>query len=754
MEKNNIIFKDSEILRHKIGNCLLPQMKATDYFLGYAIYDFPFVVEEYTGETLFSEKISPLEQAIVGILSIDESDSIERIGTILGLNVIQDKAEYEILSASINMLRRHNVIEGDDSLYSLTEEGKVFAHEGKRQEKETYKFKLWRSKEYPTFASFKDELDAANIFEDDVCDVSSEQVDIEIIRTIAEQQAPKVHNPLDERILKSAEVIKSSSYRYQLYVCFFKNVITSEVNVLVYDDSKNCVLQDFSNLIEKDEFLKARLFDCIEESVYIPEGEPVKDIEKIDRIEDTKIEIEVQDGETIQKLHKRALYDEIAFENELNQIFSSDHPDEIWLISPWIGYFFVQCRVPMIEQALKDGTKVFIAYSKNDPRDKRHPEMVHPLAQKEIDRLKHDYPLFFCVELPKVFHTKNVLEIKGNQVIMFSGSFNILSFAIQKSHKIIRGEQMAFVNPQKAKSEYKAYIDLFTSLYVKSYKSMLSSKDSISVAELEDNKLKFFLQKTSLSSEVSDLLDEIDDKIAEIQKEDWSIGVADLQRIVSPLLARGTINNEDKKYLRNKISLYEESAKALDLDDELLSLLSKLHQHIEDLTISNDAESVLESNGNSTTYINEDYEEAIINMRKELGSKTISSKNLDSARNIFRNGTLSNENQVLRYLVSLNLILQAIRKKKEKVITFADINKGIVNLIEKAENKFLNLSIFIIEDSTFFDLFGIQLSFWKIPHTNKTKDIIARRTNIVSDDKRLNLHNYADELFSLVFKRN
>ena len=115
----------------------------------------------------------------------------------------------------------------------------------------------------------------------------------------------------------------------------------------------------------------------------------------------------------------------------------------------------------MIEKALKGGSKVFIAFSKKDPRDNNHSEMVNPQAQKEIDRLSETYSGFYCVELPKIFHTKNVLEIKGDQVIMFSGSFNILSFAIQKSHKIIRGEQMAYVNPQKARSEYWAYVDLF-----------------------------------------------------------------------------------------------------------------------------------------------------------------------------------------------------------------------------------------------------------------------------------------------------
>ena len=276
MEQKNII-QDNELLVHKIGNCISSSLKSTDYFVGYAPFSFQFVIEEFKGETLFSEKITPIEQAIVGILTIDETASIEKIGTILGFNVIQDVAEYNILSETINLLLRHKVIEGDDSMYCLTEEGKVFASEGKRPEKKSYNFKLWYSKEYPQFTSLKDILDTDNIVEDDQSS-SDASVELDIIRSLAAKQAPKVHNPADERLLSKAELVNSSSYKYTLYVCFIRDVFTGDVKTIAYDKSQDKILDEFSDFIDKNDALKAQLFDSIVESVYIPEEAQVNEL--------------------------------------------------------------------------------------------------------------------------------------------------------------------------------------------------------------------------------------------------------------------------------------------------------------------------------------------------------------------------------------------------------------------------------------------------------------------------------------------
>lgn len=748
MEKKTNI-PDSELLVHKIGNCISASLKPTDYFVGYAPFFFQFVIEEYKGETLFSEKITPIEQAIVGILTIDETASIEKIGTVLGFNVMQDVAEYNILSDAIKLLIRHKVIAGDDSMYCLTEEGKVFATEGKRPEKDTYNFKLWYSKTYPQITSLKEILDADNIVEE-VQSSTENSVDLDIIRNVAAKQAPKVHNPSDERLLSKVELINSSSYNYTLYVCFIRDVFTGEIKAIAYDESQDTILDDFSNLIDNNDALKAQLFDSIVESVFIPEEAQVNELEIVKEAAENEIEIDVTDNNGIQKLHKKALYDEIAFENELNQIFNADQPDEVWLISPWIGYYFVQYRVPMIEKVLKEGAKVFIAYSKKDPRDKNHSEMVNSLAQKEIDRLSETYSCFYCVELPKIFHTKNVLEVKNDQVIMFSGSFNILSFAIQENHKVIRGEQMAFVNPQKAKSEYRSYVELFASIYVASFNNELSGESHLNNNKQGYDRLNYFLSKSVMKEEISDLLDSLDKKMFEKQKTEWVDKVHKLQKMISPLLIRGIVTAKDRKFFLKTITDLDESAKLLSLDQETAQLTKVIYDHVMNLRIGKNAIAAIDENGKKVSKDHRDHSEDIIKIYEKEPSGLITYEDLNYARQIFKSGKISNVHLIIRLLASLNLIVSAIKKGKEKRITFNDINMKIIEIIKKSADKYPEMSIFTKGDSTIIDLFGLQFSFYKVSHTEETKMIISQRQNKTVELNHQKNHLYANEVFRLI----
>lgn len=748
MEKKTNI-PESELLVHKIGNCISASLKPTDYFVGYAPFYFQFVIEEYKGETIFSEKITPIEQAIVGILTIDETASVEKIGTVLGFNVMQDVAEYNILSDAIKLLIRHKVIAGDDSMYCLTEEGRVFATEGKRPEKGTYNFKLWYSKTYPQLTTLKDILDAENIIEEAQTSPNN-SVDLDVIRNIAIRQAPKVHNPSDERLLSKIELINSSSYNYTLYVCFIRDVFTGEIKAIAYDESQDTILDDFSNLIDNNDALRAQLFDSIVESVFIPEEAQVNELEIDKEAAENDIEIDITGNNGIQKLHKKALYDEIAFENELNQIFNADQPDEVWLISPWIGYYFVQYRVPMIEKVLREGAKVFIAYSKKDPRDKNHSEMVNPLAQKEIDRLSETYSCFYCVELPKIFHTKNVLEVKNNQVIMFSGSFNILSFAIQESHKVIRGEQMAFVNPQKAKSEYRSYIETFASAYVASIKEWLYKESNLDYNKVDKNRLAYFLSKSVMNAEINDLLDLLDKKLLDKQKADWVDKIHKLQKMTSPLLARGIVTVKDRKFILRAITDLDESAKQLNLDQETMQMSKVIYDHVVKLKIAKNATAAVDENGKRVTKDYRDHSEDIKIINEKEPTGLILDENLNYARQIYKSGKLSNIHLIIRLLASLNLIVSAIKKGEEKRITFNDINKKILEIILKSANRYPEMSIFMKGESTIIDLFGLQFSFYRVNHTEETKMIISQRKNKNTKLNHQKNHLYANEVFCLI----
>ena len=56
--------------------------------------------------------------------------------------------------------------------------------------------------------------------------------------------------------------------------------------------------------------------------------------------------------------------------------------------------------------------------------------MVGNQSQKALETLETEYGRqFFHVELP-AFHKKNVIEVKNGQCVLFTGSFNVLSFSV------------------------------------------------------------------------------------------------------------------------------------------------------------------------------------------------------------------------------------------------------------------------------------------------------------------------------------
>jgi hypothetical protein len=305
---------------------------------------------------------------------------------------------------------------------------------------------------------------------------------------------------------------------------------------------------------------------------------------------------------------------------------------------------------------------------------------------------------------------------------------------------------MAFVNPQTAKTEYRSYIDTFASVYIDTYKNKLSA-NSLSAKDLTDCKLRYFSTTSSLSDDVDDILDAIDNKLIDNQKIDWSNKINALHKKAAPLFARGIITLQDKKTFRTELAALEESGKLLDLDDELLNNLHTLQEHIEHLKVGKKAERIFEGDNK------EDYSNEIQTLLEKKGSGVITPDNVISARSIIRSHKLSNTHQVVRYIVSLNLMQQAIRKKAENAISYSDLLSAVFTLIERTDNKIPDLSIFIIGDVTYIDICGIQISFYKVPHTDKTKSIIDARRNKVEENKRLNLHFYSNELFNLVFNR-
>lgn len=533
---------NQEPIGTRIAKAVCEAKKISERIFGYVAYDIQFTKATYTGTTQRPAKITPIEKGIVGILNVDETSSFEKIGSILGLDVVNDKAEASILRNAIDSLLSYRAIEGSDPCLVLTESGRIYAEKGERPETYTKQFDIYVDKSHKTWRNIKNCIgdNTPKIVE---ADATCEDLNLTLdeLKQYAECQAQDVHFPQNRYLLEKADWVYGREGSYKVYVCFVQSVASAETRAFVYDENiggLNPLVADYIN--SDDEFKSELLRACIQ---YECETDPDTTILQGDEIEQAKAEIpeeikqaerqlveeEQQGGEThdeaaapneasgserkIQddgRLHKKALYDSLSFENELHKIFREDNPDEIWLISPWIKGAFLQTRVHQIEKFLKDRRKrIFMAYSK----PVREGEvMVDGNVRPKLKQLIEQYHNLFCVQLPE-FHLKNVVEVRGEQKVLFSGSFNVLSFSVNKSQSHVRREEMMLVHHSTAKSKYDELQLEFAEIYADAIKKEIESIEPAKIESYKDERLEYFLgverkEVRELFSPIEDLLEE------------------------------------------------------------------------------------------------------------------------------------------------------------------------------------------------------------------------------------------------------
>lgn len=564
-----------ETLEQRLNRVIENNKAISELIIGYVPYPIQFVSQTFAGTTNKPEKISAFEKAIVGIISIDGQSSLSSIGKILGLDIEHDIAEQKMIRRAIDTMMRYQLVKGDESAYFITEQGKEFAAHGERMCSFNSDFELWFFNDNHSFADLRDCVSA-----DDVKLISESQflkegetitqLSFEDIKNLAEVQASNMQSSKERFILQEATPKTCSYYTYDLIACFVQSIRTKQVRAIVYDDNLQKVVQQLSEFVDNESDLKQRLFSsmlcaasenenlAIYENLELATADPL--IKEEDRTnilsaerklieqEDRQNESESVDSDkTIsnpddlsERLHKRALYDSITFETELHNIFQVDKPDEIWLASPWVGdNTFIRNRLPLIKNYLKKGGKVFISYSEPDGGlDSHKDKMVGDQSQKALDSLEVEYPKqFFHVELP-AFHKKNVIEVKNGQCVLFTGSFNVLSFSVtSKNVTHVRAEEMCLAHYQAAIKQYNESKLLFAQKYIErslSEISRLSPKDiliykneKIEYFKLDDNLVTLFIdydnaieEKKSLANntllieELNLLKSEIDSKTA------------------------------------------------------------------------------------------------------------------------------------------------------------------------------------------------------------------------------------------------
>ena len=569
--------KVQEPIGTRIAKAVFGAKKISERIFGYISYDIKFVRAVYHGKTQRPAKITALEKGIVGILLVDETASFEKIGSILGLDVVNDKAEQSILRSAIETLKD---------------------------------FDIFVDSSHPSWYNIKNCI-GDNVKKIEEINTPCDDLNLELdqIKAYAEQQAQDVHFPQNRYLLESATWNEGHEASYKVYVCFVQNVANSEdVRAFVYDENIEGLNSLIADQINQDEDLKSELLNsCIrlecenDEETTVLEGDAVevakaeiteelkqaeqkmiKEEEEGEASEEVEDDVEDTTSNTSSatkakapkisakdRLHKKALYDSLSFEVELQKIFTEDDPDEIWLVSPWIRKgAFLHDRGPMIENFLRDENKrVFIAYSEPATNNDGKP-MMDEEVEPGIKLLEEQYSNFFYVQLPE-FHLKNVIEVKGDQKILFSGSFNVLSFSVSEQQTHVRREEMALAHHTVARKKYDDCQLEFAEIYAERIKKQIESLEPSEITNYKNEKLEYFLgienaEIHKLFSPIEDMLEE--KNIAIVQSQ----ALKSLTTIGQQLVAAsnmGGLNAKDKKKLGIELASIEKTITEFSIDD-------------------------------------------------------------------------------------------------------------------------------------------------------------------------------------------
>ena len=342
----------NESIGARIAKAVFEAKKISERIFGYISYDIHFVKATYAGKTQRPTKITSIEKGIVGILLVDETASFEKMGLILGLDVVNDKAEQAILRSAIETLRGFNAIEGDDSCLALTDAGRNYADKGERPDTYSKTFDIYVDKKHSTWYNIKNCIgEYTSKIEEINTPCDNLKLTLDQIKNYAEYQAQDVHFPQNRYLLENALWREGHEASYKVYVCFVQSVASSdEVRAFVYDENLNNLNQLMAEAFNSNKELMAELLEnCIklecesDEETVILEGsdvevakseipEDLKEAEKQlvkEEEESTQIPAETsQDNKAVEgehkslekdRLHKKALYDSLSFEIEYIQ---------------------------------------------------------------------------------------------------------------------------------------------------------------------------------------------------------------------------------------------------------------------------------------------------------------------------------------------------------------------------------------------------------------------------------------------------
>jgi hypothetical protein len=491
-------------LELKIIEAASKQKKLIERIIGFADYNWFYTVTKFEGTCSQPVDFNLFDKVICELLLLGQM-SAKEIGDILGLDIQADPAEKEILLSAINDLKRDKMIDGDDSIYWLTDIGIEYGKNGVKFSTFSRQFELYidacgdvKNMAKEVFSNLKSEKQPA--FKRD-----NLPQNIDDVKSLAELQAPEIHFPKRNFLLQSCNAIGVEGYMAKVWVVLLENFRDNTIRSLVYDEKQDIIIKPLSDAFDKLEDEKLKL---LEKLVKVSEAEDftVEFTEEQKKEEQVAAEnvliqkqqeienaIELHDDEKIKEIQKEVSvikrhFNSLEFEVELKRLFDQTACD-LWIISPWIKRYATLRRVPFFEKYLQKGGRIFIAYSKSENSTDT---MADEEALNKLVELEKQYQNFYLNQLP-AFHFKRVwLRNNGKENLYYTGSYNILSFFVKQGLQNVRQEEMTKLDWDNEKES--VYIDLLTQFGVK-YLSLATEEFNALITSAPEGIDKSFLQK-------------------------------------------------------------------------------------------------------------------------------------------------------------------------------------------------------------------------------------------------------------------
>lgn len=559
--ENNII--DDITLR--IAEAIAPYRKRSERFVGTVPYSLSYEIRKYTGTAQKAEKVNIFNKTIVNLIGRGLQDT-SSIANAMGLDFQYD-LEKNILLENLEFVKtRLQLISRKNNSFSLTAKGRHYYEKGEYIQSFQSPFEIVVVPECAYFPFMKECMSGHPNIKKKKRAKKTDVLNLSQIKKLAEHQASNVQHKETGLELIAASFDSFVEASVEIYICFMQNVCDNSIRTIIYDDTINAIIPQLSMLFDENDSLRDSLLKkCLKNEVADEEAEIVESGEKPEEQVQAETDIiaeveekgeELFEGETIRK-SVGSIYDSAEFEKELHEIFENHQNQEIWLISPWIRkYAFLRSREPKIRKFLDQGGAVFIAYSEPE---KLGEEMVDPMSMKVVKRLDAYYDRFYYAELPK-FHYKNVIEHNMNGTVLYTGSFNVLSFCINDNTEHYRMEQMMLANEESAKNTRNDYLNIFAKKYIERYIVKMGAMQN--GVTLRASKLKYLEDCGFLQNWFHLLKEKADEKSIKLDLND----VTDISRKELMALADKITSmsyKEDSYYIQALLSallfLYEDA---------------------------------------------------------------------------------------------------------------------------------------------------------------------------------------------------